>query len=136
MAEAAAYPWVAPPATLAEYVQLQNVRLARLAGQLDRVQRLRHRITTAATTLTEADDVLLVDTTGGNRTVTLPDAASVPGHEYVVKKWVAANTMTVAAAGADLIDGSASVATTTQYAVIRVASILTATGTWGWVRTT
>lgn len=137
MAERAAYPPVAPPPDLAAYVQMQNVRLGRLAAQVDRGQRLRHRITSAATTLTEADDVLLVDTTGGNVTVTLPAAQGVPGQEVVVKKLVAANTMTVAAAGSDLIDGAASVATATQWAVIRVASVITAApATWGWVRTT
>jgi len=54
-----------------------------------------------------------VDTTSGNVTVTLPGALKNIGRRVEITKTVAANTLTVASS--DLIDGSATVAWTTQW---------------------
>lgn len=82
-------------------------------------------------TATLADDVITVDTSAGTRTITLPTAASSTGHCYWVYKMNAANTLTVDGNGAELINGSATLSTTTQYACLKVIS----NGT-GWVAST
>ena len=61
-----------------------------------------------------------VDTTAGNVTITLPDVAKSIGRRVEVTKIVAANTLTLASA--DLIDGSASVAWTSQWQSMTVVS--------------
>ncbi|MHB1310581.1 MAG: hypothetical protein ACYC3L_01095 [Gemmatimonadaceae bacterium] len=134
MPERAAYPPVTAPATLPEYVQLQNVRLGTLARQVARLQFRGHRIVTAAATLTEADFVVLCDSTAGNYAVTLPAAASVPGQEFAIKKTVAANTVTITPSGSDTIDGAATLAVTTQWQTAWLKSVITASpATWSWV---
>lgn len=80
----------------------------------------RDRVVTASETVRPSDDFLLVDTTTGSVTLTLPLAASVRGQWLVIKKLVAANTLTVQGSGADLVDGVASVAWTSQYEVRRL----------------
>lgn len=80
------------------------------------------RTVTAATTIIDSDDVVLVDTTGGSITVTLPPAATNLGRRFTVKKMVAANTMTLDGNGSETIDGAATVAVTVQYAARTVQS--------------
>ena len=72
----------------------------------------------------EADVWLVrVDATAGAVTVTLPAASSVPGRQIYLKKIDAsANAAILAGAGTDLIDGSATRSTTTQYGLIAVFS--------------
>ena len=59
--------------------------------------------------------LVLVDTTAGNVTLTLPPANTVPGFRIECKKLTAANTLIVDGAGSETIDGSATLAWTTQY---------------------
>lgn len=124
MPERAAYVPIQPTqtTTLGQYAGLQNPRLQRLAEQLGRVQALAVRTTTTATTLTAGDDVLLVDTTAGNLTITLPAASTHRGHAFTVKKTVAANTLTLDGAGAETIDGAATLAWATQWTAYTVVS--------------
>lgn len=63
-----------------------------------------------------------VTTSGGNVTLTLPAAASVAGFRVDVKKLDAANTLTLDGAGAETIDGAATVAWTTQYQTVSIVS--------------
>ncbi len=65
---------------------------------------------------TAADEpVILVDTSGGGVTITLPPAAGVPGRTYVIKKTTTdGNTLTIDGDGAETIDGAATVAFTTS----------------------
>lgn len=101
---------------------------------LGRVQRKNHRIVAAATTLTANDDIVLVDTTSGSVTVTLPDARQHANHVFHVKKMIAANTCTVSRSGSDTIDGATTSAWTTQYECRTFASVIvTAPATWGYV---
>ena len=86
---------------------------------------------TAAYTATLADDFITVDTSSGSVTVTLPAVATTTGHEYNIVKITAANTLTVDAAGAELINGATTITTTTQWATIRLVS----NGTY-WVAST
>jgi|SRR3990167_2540999 len=58
---------------------------------------------------------ILVDTTSGTVTITLPAAASSAGVVVTCKKKVAANTMTIDGNGAETIDGAASISTTAIY---------------------
>lgn len=131
--ETAHYLPISEDTDLRRYIAEQNRRLQRMADQLARVQRFRYRKASAATTLTQGDDSLDVDTTSGSVTVSLPAAASCPGKQFHVKKLVAANTLTLDAAGADTIDGAGTLAWTTQYQSYLVESVLTAApATYSW----
>lgn len=61
------------------------------------------RVYTASRTLREGDGTIIGDTSGGDITFTLPQAALCEGRMYVVVKKVAAGTITVAAASGDTI---------------------------------
>lgn len=105
----------------------------RLRTMLARLQETRVRTITATTTLTEGDDVVRVDTTSGSVTVNLPPARQVLGHKFLIKKVAAANTVTVDANGSDTIDGSGTLAWTTQYeSYTIVAYIVALPATYGW----
>ena len=97
-------------------------------GPLGRVA-WRDRRVTASGIIQGSDDVLLVDTTAGNVTLTLPPAVSSRGQWFEVKKLVAANTVTIDGYGAETIDGSATLAWTAQYQAYTVYS----DGTEWWV---
>jgi hypothetical protein len=56
--------------------------------------------------LTHVHTVILVNTSGGSVTLTLPTAASMAGDSVTVKKLTSAHTVTLDAAGSELIDGS------------------------------
>lgn len=78
-------------------------------------------ITFAATpySLTDANDVLLVNTTGGNVVVNLQAVATAEQKPYYIKKTDASvNTVTLTANGAETIDGAATQVLSNQYAVL------------------
>lgn len=106
----------------------------RLRDMVARLQETRVRTVSSAMTLTEGDDVVLANTTGGDVTVTLPVARTHAGKEFSIKKMSAANTLTVAPSGADTIDDGASVSWTTQYQSLTfVSTLTTAPSTFSWV---
>lgn len=105
----------------------------RLRDMVGRLQETRVRRLSAAATLTNADDVVLVDTSGGSVTVTLPLASRSPGKWVWIKKMTAANTLTAQRAGSDTIDGATTLAWTTQYKVYALVAVETAIGTWNWI---
>ena len=77
---------------------------------------------TTATTLGSQDEVVLVDTTGGDITITLPgisDDMARSKREYEVVKTVAANTVTIVPTGADTVVGDASVVVDLQWTALR-----------------
>lgn len=80
-------------------------------------------------TLTGSPTFIAVDTTAGSVTLTLPLAASAPGHRVEVKKTVAANTLTLEGNGAETIDGAANKSWTTALQSYAVVS----DGTQWWV---
>jgi len=61
------------------------------------------RAYTASRTLREGDGTVVVDTTAGNVTLTLPVAATSEGRLYTIVKKVAANTVTITRSGTDTI---------------------------------
>lgn len=68
------------------------------------------------TTLTQADDVVLADASGGAVTVTLESAAEYVGWAFIVKKIDSSgNAVTLTADGAEEIDGSGTLALAAQY---------------------
>ena len=69
----------------------------------------------ATLSITRAQTFVLADTTSGNITLTLPPAADLLGRTIVIKKKVAANTLTVDGNGSETIDGALTLAWTTQY---------------------
>lgn len=93
-----------------------NAQLKRTVEVLDTSCRYQVQRPTATATLalTWPLTLVLVDTTAGSVTLTLPAPATVPGYRIDVKKLVAANTITLASAAN--IDGAATFAFTTQYA--------------------
>lgn len=131
--ERAQFAPVSDQTELPEYIGVMNQRLQRMAEMLARLQAFRYRQVTSATTLTQGDDSLDVNTTTGNVTVTLPPAASCPGKQFHVKKTSVANTLTLDAAGSDTIDGAGSVGWTTNGQSLLVESVLTAApATYSW----
>jgi len=77
---------------------------------------------TVSTAIGPSDGFVLVDTTGGNITITLPDASTVLGREFSVKRLTAgANTLTVDTVSGD-IDGSASLSIVSQYSTVTFKS--------------
>lgn len=83
---------------------------------------------TADYTLTATDYVVTVDATVGNVTLTLPAASASVGQVYRVKRLDASiNTVTIAAAGADTIDGAASTTLVTQYSSKDIVGLTAAT---------
>lgn len=84
-------------------------------GTLDYVPH-RYRTITASDTATQADGLILADCSAGNITLSLPDAATMPGKLLTVKKAdVTAYTVTVDANGGDEIDGLGGVTLERQY---------------------
>ena len=77
---------------------------------------------TVSTAIGPADGFVLVDTTGGNITITLPDATTVLGREFAVKRSTAGvNTLTVTATSGN-IDGAATFTIADQYSTITFKS--------------
>lgn len=74
-----------------------------------------------ALTFGNGDKLYLADTTSGDVTVTLPDAADSMGFHYSVKKTVAANSVNVVALSGT-IDGTATHSIATQYNCFRYTS--------------
>lgn len=74
----------------------------------------------------------LVDTTDNDITVKLSKAEKCVGQTIFFKNLVAANSMTVSAATGETIDGSGSLATTTQYDQLEILS--GGTSVWHIVR--
>lgn len=69
------------------------------------------------------DSLVKADATGGAFTVTLPTAVGVAGKTYTVKRMNGgANAVTVACSAAETIDGAATYALSSQYAVVTVVS--------------
>lgn len=76
-------------------------------------------------TVLSTDGVLLVNSTAGAVTVTLPTAAGRAGKSYTVKDWkgqAATNAITVATTGGQTIDGSASATISKAYYALAVIS--------------
>ena len=77
-------------------------------------------------TLTGTQQFILIDPSGGDVTINIPDAATYPGREIKLKltENSNANTVTLQCQGADTIDGAASNTTAldTQYEAISVVS--------------
>lgn len=88
-----------------------------------------YTLTTSAT-LGSEDEVVLVDTTSGDVTVTLPeisDSMVRNKQEFEVVKIVAANTLTIDATGTDTIVGEPDAVVTAQWTALRFRAT---TGNW------
>lgn len=71
-----------------------------------------------------------VDATSGNLSIQLPDAASVEGELWAVKKEDSTgNTVTMTTTGGDTIDGAATAVLDTENEVV---TVLADDGTDGW----
>jgi hypothetical protein len=82
---------------------------------------------TAAYTITEGDDVVLADATGGAFSVILPKATLFKGRQFWVKKVDASgNAVTIDGDGSETIDGAATLALAAQWDNARLLSTGTA----------
>ncbi len=78
--------------------------------------RLGIRTLTGSSAVTDVDYTILCDAAGGPITVSLPDAVASARRIIGIKKTdVSANSVTVAASGGDLIDGSGTISITAQW---------------------
>jgi hypothetical protein len=98
-------------------IDVMNARLRRVVDVLDASDRYDIKSVSASATvvLTYPRTLYKVTTSGGNVTMTLPPARTAVGMRVEFKKMSAANTLTIDADGAETIDGSLTVALTTQY---------------------
>lgn len=99
---------------------------AQIRKSLDRLFGGGLRGTAASITLTPDDaGLLLVDASGGARTITLPAAAAANGRPILfrlARTDSSANAVTIQRAGADTIEGGASVTLTGQWASVTIVS--------------
>lgn len=126
---------VLPRATpLERVIEGLNQGMLALENALGRTPVSRNgRIVAAATVLLGTDGLVIVDTTAGNVTVTLPQARLQVGRVLAIKKRVAGNTLTVDTLGTDEVEGASSVNWTTAGAVRSYQSVLdTDTGETHW----
>jgi hypothetical protein len=79
--------------------------------------------------VSDTDNVILVDASGGSRTITLPSAVGIKGRTYNIKKIDATTNGVVISPSAGNIDGLASFTTTTQNQAFTVIS----DGTNWWI---
>lgn len=95
-----------------EFAQYDDVAVAALGGS----SALTIATKTANYTLTDADDVILMDCTSGNKTVTLHAVASAKQKPYYIKKIDSSgNSMTIDGNASETIDGATTKVTTVQY---------------------
>ena len=73
-------------------------------------------------TISADEDTIIVDSTSGSITVTLPTAAGIAGVRKTIKKIVSANSVIVACNGAETIDGVSTNTLTSQWTKVQVES--------------
>jgi hypothetical protein len=92
---------------------------ARLRDMVARLQRKAVRSVSSSTAITEADDVLYVDASGGAVTLSTKSPAAVfNGRIFYLQRIAGANAVTFDPMGAETIDGAATKAITTPVAII------------------
>lgn len=98
---------------------------------IDTIDGLNYSVTTTSQTVVNVstnytaiatNTVILVDSTGDNYTVTLMTAVGIAGEQIVIKKSVAANTVTVDGLSAETIDGLTTRVLYRQHEFIRIMS--------------
>jgi hypothetical protein len=87
---------------------------------------------TAAGTMSAEKDLAECDATDAAFTLTLPGSDAIIGKEYVVKETSGANAVTVDAAGAGTIDGSANLVIPARQAAVFVATEISDAGLVTW----
>lgn len=81
------------------------------------------RTITTSTTIGTTDHTVLVDTSGGAVTITLPTASSAASRLYNIKKITSdPNKVTIDGNGSETIDGAATAEMTTQYESLTIQS--------------
>lgn len=96
-------------------------QVAGLQAELDNLKWGPISTKTADYTATIDDEVILVDSTAGNRIVTLPPVASSVGLELVVKKIsIDVNQVTIDANASELIDGATTQVLVIQWQMLRI----------------
>lgn len=74
-------------------------------------------------TVSTTDRFIIVDASGGNITITLPEASTCQGYEFTIKKIDSSvNTVTIDGDGAETIDDDTTQIISNQYDAITVTS--------------
>ncbi|MFD5509113.1 hypothetical protein ACFWIB_15230 [Streptomyces sp. NPDC127051] len=85
------------------------------------------RAVNTSQTVRVIDEVLLVDASSGSRTITLISAAATPNRYTIKKTDSSGNTVTIAAAGAETIDGASTKVLSSQW---DKATVVPSGGNW------
>lgn len=85
------------------------------------------RAVSADATVRVIDEVLLVNATDGNRTITLISAVATPNSYTIKKTDASANTVTIDGAGSETIDGASTKVLTAQW---ETATVIPSGGNW------
>lgn len=92
---------------ISEYVFSYGIDFAKSIGS-DKILNNRLSLTRAKLTLAKGHKIVSVDTTSNAITITLPDAKSLLGHEYIIRFAVdGAHDLTVNTDGTDVFQGTA-----------------------------
>jgi hypothetical protein len=104
------------PQSLPAVLEYLSRELQRISAAFNSSGLLLVRQISTTTTVSQSDEVITVDATGGAVTVALPPIARARNrHLYVKKIDASANAVTVNPFGSETVDGAATVSTTTQY---------------------
>ena len=76
----------------------------------------------ASDTVTDSQFFVIVDSTAGNVTMTLPLAANCKDKQFCFKKKVAGNSMIISANTSDTIEGAATITKNNRYDTVYVVS--------------
>lgn len=98
----------------------------RLRALVARLQEHRRRVVAANGSFTEADDLLLCDTSSGSVTITFPLAERMLGHRITLSKSSGSNTLSGVATGSDVLEPVLSY--TEQYRTVTYEAV--APGVW------
>lgn len=83
-------------------------------------------------TVADTDVTVLVDTSAHDVLVTLPSAIYHPGRRVTLKKVASGHTLTIAPESGGVLDGAASAAVSTQWALLTVEGTPDGNGITGW----
>lgn len=79
-----------------------------------------HKLISVSANYTAANENVIVVNAGSNVTISLPDASTINNRTYIIKKWLAANTVTIQPYGMQLIEGASTKVLTAQYEKVTI----------------
>ncbi len=105
---------------LSDLVKVLENRLTQIADVVNINASPPSKVITGDYTLLQTDRVILVDASGGARTLTLPKTAFSPSRIFDIKKIDNINDVIIDPDGSETIDGNANVTLSTENEAIRI----------------